>query len=150
MLHVSFQVGESDYVVAASDVVQMESFGGATAVPGAPNHVAGLVQLRGQVLPVVDVRARFGLPAAERTQDARIIVVAEGERRVALLVDRAREVIDLRPDEFRAPPDLVGEQAAGFVRSIAQRDRRVFMLVDLGKVIGKDPLPREERHGEET
>lgn len=150
MLHVTFQVGGSDYVVAAADVVQMESFTGATRVPGTAGHVAGLVQLRGQVLPVVDVRARFGLPGAERTPDARIIVVAERDRRVALLVDRAREVIDLRPEEFRAPPELVGEQAAGFVRSIAQRDRRVFMLVDLEKVIGKDPLPREERHGEET
>lgn len=150
MLHVVFQVGGSDYVVAASDVLQMDSYSGATRVPGAPAHVAGVVQLRGNVLPVVDLRARFGLEPAERTPDARLVVVKEGSRRVALLVDRAREVIELRPEEFRAPPDLVGEQAAGFVRSIAQRDRRVFMLVDLGKVVGTEPLPREERHGAQS
>lgn len=150
MLHVMFQVGGTDYVVAAADVTQMESFTGATVVPGAPPHVAGLVQLRGQVLPVVDVRARFGLPPAERSPDARVIVVGQQERRVALLVERAREVIDLEAEEFHAPPDLVAAQAAGFVRSIAQRERRVFMLVDVERVIGKDPLPREERHGAAT
>ncbi len=150
MLHVMFQVGGTEYVVPAADVMQMESFSGATEVPGAPPHVAGVVQLRGEVLPVLDVRARFGLAPQDRSPDARIIVVQREERRVALLVDRAREVIDLRAEEFRDPPDLVSAQAEGFVRSIAQREHRVLMLVDLEKVIGRDPLPREERHGEET
>ncbi len=150
MLHVMFQVGGTDYVVSAADVMQMESFTGATEVPGSPPHVAGLVQLRGQVLPVVDVRARFGLPRDDRPSEARIIVVERQDRRVALLVDRAREVIELAPEEFRDPPELVSAQAAGFVRSIAQRDHRVLMLVDLERVIGKDPLQTEERHGEET
>ena len=150
MLHVMFQVGGTNYVLPASDVTQMESFTGATLVPGAPAHVAGLVQLRGQVVPVVDVRARFGLPSAERSLDARIIVVGQGERRVALLVDRAREVVDLGPDAFRNPPELVAERSAGFVRSIAQADSRVFMLVDVEKVIGQDPLPAEAHHGEKS
>ncbi len=150
MLHVTFRVGDADYVLPASAVTQMESFSGATLVPGAPAHVAGLVQLRGQVIPVVDVRARFGLPPVERSLDARIIVVGQGERRVALLVDRAREVVDLRPEAFRDPPELVAERAAGFVRSIAQSDARVFMLVDVAKIIGHDPLPAEAHHGEKT
>ena len=150
MLHVMFQVGATEYVLAAQDVVQMESFTSATQVPGAPSHVIGLIQLRGQLLPLVDVRARFGLPAAERSIDARVIVVANGERRVGLLVDRAREVIELAADEFQPPPELVTAQAAGFVRSIAHRDRRVLMLVDVAKVIGKDAPHPEERHGEVT
>jgi purine-binding chemotaxis protein CheW len=150
MLHVMFQVGDAAYVLPASDVTQMESFSGATLVPGAPAHVAGLVQLRGQVVPVVDVRARFGLPPVERSLDARIIVVGQGERRVALLVDRAREVVDLRPEAFRDPPELVAERAAGFVRSIAQADARVFMLVDVEKIIGHEALPAEAHHGEKT
>jgi purine-binding chemotaxis protein CheW len=150
MLHVMFQVGGADYVLPAADVAQMETFQGATRVPGAAAHVAGVVQLRGHVLPVVDVRARFGLPADGPSAEARIIVVERQARRVALLVDRAREVIDLRPEEFRDPPELVSSQAAGFVRSIAQRDDRVLMLVDLERVIGSDPLPREEHHGQEA
>ncbi len=150
MLHVTFQVGGAEYVLPASDVTQMETFSGATLVPGAPAHVAGLVQLRGQVIPVVDLRARFGLPPVERSLDARIIVVGHGERRVALLVDRAREVVDLRPEAFRDPPELVAERAVGFVRSIAQRDARVFMLVDVEKIIGHEALPAEAHHGEKS
>lgn len=148
MLHVLFQVAGVDYVLPASDVTQMESFEGATMVPGAPVHVAGVVQLRGEVIPVVDVRARFGLAPAERSTEARIIVVGRQDRRVALLVDRAREVIDLAPDAFRDPPEVVVDRSAGFVRSIAQADRRVLMLVDVEKVIGAQPPAGEVRHGE--
>jgi purine-binding chemotaxis protein CheW len=148
MLHVLFQVAGVDYVLPALDVVQMETYSGATKVPGTPPHVAGLVQLRGRVVPVVDVRVRFGAGAAERTPDARVIVVREGDRHVALLVDRAREVLELAPDDFRAPPDLVVDQAAGFVRGMAQRGARVFMLVDVGRIVGADPLVREETHAE--
>ena len=150
MLHVMFQVGGADYVLPAADVAQMETFQGATQVPGAPAHVAGVVQLRGHVLPVLDVRARFGLPRDGRSPEARIIVVEREGRRVALLVDRAREVIDLRPEEFRDPPELVSSQAAGFVQAIAQRAERVLMLVDLERVLGNDLSPREDRHGQET
>jgi purine-binding chemotaxis protein CheW len=150
MLHVLFQVGDAEYVVPASQVVQMETFGGATRVPGTPEYVAGLVQLRGRVVPVVDLRNRFGFPPHDRTLDARVIVVAEGDRHVGLLADRAREVVNIPPEQFQAPPQLVSERASGFVRSIAQREKRVFMLVDVEKVIGRDPLPREEHHGEES
>ena len=84
MLHVVFRVGDADYAVPASDVVQMESFTGATRVPGTAPHVAGLIQIRGRVVPVVDVRVRFGLPPAERTLDSRVVVVRDGAREVAL------------------------------------------------------------------
>lgn len=63
VLHVVFKVDGAEYVLPAADVLQMESFTGATPVPGAAPHVAGLVQVRGRVIPVVDARLRFGLPA---------------------------------------------------------------------------------------
>ncbi len=148
MLHVLFRVGDAEYVLPAAGVVQMESFTGATRVPGAPRHVAGVVQLRGRVLPVVDLRARFGLPPAERDLDARVIVVRDGDRHVALLADRARDVVDIRDDAFRPPPEIIAEQAAGFVRSVAQKGDRILMLVDLSRVVGHDPLPREGERAE--
>jgi len=149
MLHVLFQVGGTDYVLPASDVTQMESFEGATRVPGAPAHVAGVVQLRGQVIPVVDVRVRFGLPPGERSAEARIIVVGRRERRVALLVDRAREVIDLGTDAFRPPPEVVADRSAGFVSAIAHDARRVLMLVDVDRIVGSTPPnPVEIQHGQ--
>jgi purine-binding chemotaxis protein CheW len=139
-LHVVFKVGEVEYVLPAADVVELESFAGATRIPGAPPHVAGLVQIRGKVIAVVDLRARFGLPAAERTLDSRVIVVRQGERLVGLLADSARDVVKIGPEEFRRPPEIVSDETEGFVDSIAQTGKRLVMRVDFAKVIGnQDP-----------
>lgn len=140
-LHVVFKVGEVEYVLPAADVVELESFTGATRVPGAPPYVAGLVQIRGKVIAVVDLRTRFGLPPIDRTIDARVIVVRHGERLVGLLADQARDVMKISPDEFRRPPEVVSEETEGFVESIAQPQKRLVMKVDFAKVIGRQELP---------
>src|SRR5688500_13065519 len=99
-LHVVFRVGAGEYALPAADVVQMETFESVTPVPGAAPFVIGLVQLRGRVIPVIDLRARFGLPPVARTLDSRIIVVRRGPRLVGLLADAAREVIQLEAAQF--------------------------------------------------
>jgi purine-binding chemotaxis protein CheW len=142
-LHVVFQVADAEYALPASEVVAMETYTGATRVPGAAAHVAGLIQIRGRVIPVVDLRARFGLPAKEVDLDSRVVVTQQGERTVALLVDRARRVLDLPPESFAPPPEVVVEHAAGFVTAVARVDGRLLMRLDLAKVIGE-----VEQHGE--
>jgi purine-binding chemotaxis protein CheW len=137
-LHVLFRVGDSDYVLPAGDVLQMESFEGATPVPGTAPYVAGLVQVRGRVVPVVDLRARFGLPAVAPTIDTRIVVVQSAERTVGLLVDSAREVVQLPPDALKPPPAVVANAGHGFVKAVAQSGKRLVMLIDFAKVIGEE------------
>ncbi|HEX6273837.1 MAG TPA: chemotaxis protein CheW [Polyangiaceae bacterium] len=138
VLYVVFSASGSDYALPAETVLQMESFEGATAVPGAPPFVAGVVQIRGRVLPVVDLRLRFGGTPGERVLDNRIVVGQLGERVVGLLVDSAREVVRLRRSEWKAPPALVA--SAGFVRGVAQIGTRLVMLLDFAKVIGEEQL----------
>lgn len=137
-LYVLFRVAGADYVLPSKEVVHMESFTGATYVPGAPAYVAGLAQIRRRVVPVVDLRVRFGLPAVEPTLDSRIVVVECDERSVGLLVDSAREVARLNADQFRPPPELVTQQAAGYVTSVAQAGTRLLLLIDSRKVIGEE------------
>ena len=137
-LYVLFRVEQTHYVLPASDVLHMESFEGATPVPGTAPFVAGLTQVRGRVVPVVDLRARFGLAPQERTLDSRIIVVQQGPRVVALLADSAREVVRIESDQFRPPPELVVEQAAGFVTHVAEVGPRLVMRIDASKVIGEE------------
>ncbi len=139
-LHVVFKVAGAEYVIPAAEVLQMESFTGATPVPGAPPHVAGLVQVRGRVIPVVDARARFGLPPGERTLDSRVVVGQLGTRTVGLLVDSAREVLKLAPEQLQPPPPLVAEQAKGFVKAVAQVGPRLVMLIDFPRVIGEEKV----------
>jgi purine-binding chemotaxis protein CheW len=153
VLHVVFRVGTAEYVLPAADVVQMESFTGATPVPGSPPYVAGLVQVRGRVLPVIDARARFGLPPAERNLDTRVVVGQVGARTVGLIVDSAREVVKLSPEQLRPPPPLVAEQAKGFVKAVAQLGGqanagaggggRLLLLIDLNKVVGEEQVHAE-------
>jgi purine-binding chemotaxis protein CheW len=140
-LHVLFGVGDATYALPASMVAQMESFTGATPVPGAPAHVLGLVQVRGSVVPVIDLRVRFGLPGVERGLDARMVVVERDGRRVALLADAAREVVRIEPSSFVAPPDEITAQSARFVKAVAQIGRRLVLLIDCDRVIGE-----EEKH----
>jgi purine-binding chemotaxis protein CheW len=137
-LFVLFRVADADYVLPAADVLHMESYEGATRVPGAPDYVAGLMQIRRRVIPVVDLRLRFGLPAVERTLDSRVVVVQSGERAVGLLADSAREVKHIASEDFRPPPELIAQQSAGYVTMVAQAGARMLMLIDFHKVIGEE------------
>lgn len=137
-LHVTFRVGSADYAIPAAIVLHLESFEVATHVPGAPVYVAGLVQVRGRVVPVVDLRRRFGLPEVPHALDHRVIVVQIGARVAGLLVDSAREVVSLDETAFEKPPELIEAQASGFVTAVARGPRRLLLIVDVATVIGEE------------
>ena len=139
-LHIVFKVAGAEYAIPASQVLQMESYTGATRVPGAPAYVAGIVQIRGKVIPVVDLRLRFGLPAIESTLDSRLVVGKSGDRAVGLLVDSAREVLKFSQSDVSDPPSMVTDQAEGFVKAVARPGKRLLMLIDFQKVIGEEKL----------
>ena len=142
-LHVLCRVADADYVLPAADVLQMESFAGATQVPGAAAEVAGLVQIRGRVVPVLDLRVVFGFPTIEPTINSRVVVMSHGERTIGLLVDSAREVLKIPAADFQPPPPVIAQQTDGMVKAVAQVGPRLLMLIDSQKVIGE-----EQRDGE--
>jgi purine-binding chemotaxis protein CheW len=137
-LHVAFKVGNAEYVIAAEQVLHLETFSEATHIPGAPAFVAGLVQVRGKLVPVVDLRSRFGLAPAERNLDTRVIVVRVGQRTAGLIVDSARDVLRLDESTFQPPPDLVEVQAAGFVKAVTTVASRLLLVMDVPRVIGEE------------
>lgn len=136
-LHVICRIAGAEYAIPAGDVQQMEAYSGATPVPGAPPYVAGLVQLRQQVVPVIDARARFGLETKAPTEESRLVVLRLGSRLVSLLVDSAREVQLLAPEQFQTPPDIL---ANGFVKAVAQVKDRIILLIDAWKVAGEETV----------
>ena len=146
ILHVIFRVGGAEYVLPASDVLQMESFLGATPVPGAPPYVAGIIHVRGRVVPVVDLRLRFGLPKIDLTMDSRVVVVELADRTVGLLADSAREVVKLAADQLMSPPSMMSADGAeAFVKSVAHVQKRLLMLLDFARVIGEESAHVSER-----
>lgn len=140
VLHVTFRVGTASYALAAEHVLHLESFESATHVPNAPPYVAGLIQVRGRVIPVVDVRTRFGLPPIEHTLDHRVVVVRSGSRIAGLLVDSAREVLAIEDTSFEKPPELIEEQAGGFITAVATVNKRLFLVLDLPRLIGEESV----------
>jgi purine-binding chemotaxis protein CheW len=136
-LHLLCRVGDATYALPAREVVELESYAGATAVPGTAPWVDGLVQIRGRVVPAVDLRARLGLPRAPRSLDTRIVVVELGDRVVGLVVDAAREVVRIDPDAdggdpVEAAPDAVD---AAVVRGMVRAGERRFLLIDLASLL---------------
>jgi purine-binding chemotaxis protein CheW len=137
-LHVVFNLSGAEYALPFDSVLQMESYAGATLVPGAPEYVDGIVTVRGKVIPVVDLRARFGLPRAELNLDTRIIVTECEGRVIALRVDTAREVIKLDVEKHQPAPSIVGERSSGFVYAVHALGKRLLLLIDLPKLLGED------------
>ena len=151
-LHVLLEVAGAHYALPADQVLHMEAFEGATRVPGTAPYVVGLMQSRRKVVPVVSLRARFGLPEVPPDLAARVAVVQQGARTVGLLADSAREVAHIAQDSFRPPPEMVAEQAAGFVKAVAQVKERLVMLIDIDKVVAPEaaaqqpPAPEDPSH----
>lgn len=139
-LFVLFKVDGTEYALPASIVLQMESFTGATPVPGAASFVAGIMQLRGRVLPVVDLRRRFAVPPAELTIDSRVVVGTARDRVVALAVDSAREVARVLPAQRRAPPKVAAEGEQNFIAEVLQLGGRTVLVLDFAKVIGEESI----------
>jgi purine-binding chemotaxis protein CheW len=137
-LHVICKLGEAEYALSADDVYQMETYSGATPVPGASTYVAGIIQVRQKIVPVLDLRARFGMEVIPPTAESRVVVLSISDRLVGILVDSAREVQNIEADQFKAPPDIVTQQSNGFIKSIVAIKDRIILLIDPLKVIGEE------------
>ena len=139
-LYVVFKVADAEYALPAETILQMESYTLATRVPGTAAYIAGIIQIRGRVVPVMDLRLRFGLPAIPHTIDSRVVVGQHGDRAIALLVDSAREVLKISKGQLKPPPRLLEDGSTGFVKALAQVGKRMVMIVDFAKVIGEEAL----------
>jgi len=137
-LYVVFSVAGTEYALPASVVLQLEPYQGSTPVPGTPDHVAGIVQVRGHVIPVVDLRRLFGHEVQAPTFDTRIVVTESGGRRVGLLVDKSREVLRIEQAALRPTPGVIEENSRGFVEGLIQLNARTLLVIGLSKVIGED------------
>jgi purine-binding chemotaxis protein CheW len=133
-LHVVCSVGDETYALPAAQVLELETFAGATAVPGTPPWVVGLVQVRSRVVPAVDLRLRLGLPPAPRTLDTRVLVVQLEGRVIGLIADAAREMVHL--DAAVAPLPALDDRA--HVRGAVQVGARRYLLIDLESLLGQE------------
>ena len=132
---IAFELAGTTYAVPSSVVQQVEMIEQITPVPNAPPAVEGVVYSRGQVIPAVSLRTRFGfekIPVGLRT---RLIVVNIGDRTVGLIVDTAREFISIAPNSIQAPNDAIAGTSGRYLKGIATLGDRMILILDLEGVI---------------
>ncbi len=132
--HVSFILGAGSYCVPVDQVVQILRNENVLAIPKAPPFVVGVVNLRGDVLPVVDLRTRLGMPADEGIRRRRIIVVQLAKRSYGMLVDEVKEIVELEEDAVTEEAATLFGVRAEFVRAVARRGQGMYLLLDLPRI----------------
>ncbi len=138
--YILFAVAGTTYAAPSRLVRHVEMIDEVTGVPNAPPHVEGVVFSRGQVVPVINLRVRFGFERAARDIRARLLVVEAGSRTVGLLADEAREFVTIPENAVQAPNASITGLTGNYIEGIATLGERLVLLLDLDDVIGTAPL----------
>ena len=133
--YIAFELAGTTYAVPSSVVQQIEMIEQITPVPNAPPAVEGVVYSRGQVIPAVSLRSRFGFEKIPIGLQTRLIVVNIGDRTVGLIVDTAREFISITPGTIQAPNDAISGTSGKYLKGIATLADRMILILDLEGVI---------------
>ncbi|HEY5998704.1 MAG TPA: chemotaxis protein CheW [bacterium] len=151
--YLTFRLGEEVFALEISQVREVLDYTQITRVPRMPEFMRGVINLRGSVVPVVDLRLKFGMVAAERTLNACIIIaeVAIGGGRTLLgaLVDSVQEVVDLEPGQIEPPPRLGASIQADFIRGMGKRDEHFLIILDADRVFSGEELATVQGAGAE-
>ncbi len=141
--YVIFKLNGEHYGIDITNVENIEKLIPITRVPYTENFVEGVVNLRGVIIPVVDLRRRFAIPNRVLDDESRIIIVNISELKVGMIVDSSSEVLKLDRDDIDAAPSIRGNSGNDFVREIGKNDGRIIMLIDLHKVLGIEDSAEE-------
>jgi purine-binding chemotaxis protein CheW len=148
----TFRLAEEVFALEISQVREVLDFTQITRVPRMPEFMRGVINLRGSVVPVVDLRLKFGMSATERTVNTCIIIAeiqVEGERTLlGALADSVQEVLDLEPGQIEPPPRLGASVDARFIRGMGKRDERFVIILDVDRVFSAGELSLVQATGE--
>jgi len=137
---VSFNVGTEEFGVDILKVQEINRMVEITRVPQAPHYVEGVINLRGKVIPIVDLRKRFGLELKEHDKNTRIVVVDIGGNILGMIVDSVSEVLRLPADTIEPPPEIVTGVNSEYIKGVAKLEDRLLIFLDLTRVIDAEEL----------
>jgi len=133
-----FQLKNEEYAIPVQQVRSIEKVQHITRVPRTPKFVKGVINLRGVVTPIIDLRERFGIEAIPFNEQTRIIIVALDDMEVGLIVDAANDVLDLPVKSIEPPPEVIEAVEADYIKGVAKVGKRLLILLHLEKVLEKD------------
>ena len=132
---VTFRLENETYGVNVMQVQEVLRYTEIAPVPGAPSYVLGIINLRGNVVTVIDTRNRFGLVPAEVTDNTRIVIIEAESHVVGILVDAVAEVVYLRQSEIETAPNVGNDESAKFIQGVCHKNDQLLILVDLDKLL---------------
>ena len=150
----TFKLADEVYALDIGKVREVLDFTTVTRVPRTPDFMRGVINLRGSVVPVVDLRLKFGMTATEKTANTCVIiteVAVDGDTMVlGALADSVQEVLDLEPEQISAPPKIGTKLRTEFIRGMGKRDDRFIIILDIDKVFSLEELALVDVDGLES
>lgn len=131
---VVFSLGAEEYGVPITLVQEIIRHTPPRPIPGSPSHVEGVINLRGRIIPVVDLRLRFGV-AGDRPAESKIVIVEMPELTVGIVVDEVREVLSVGADQCEPPPEGAGD--ADYLDAVAKLEGRLLVILDMQRLLGE-------------
>lgn len=135
---VTFYLAEEKYGVPVAQVREVLRYSEITPVPGAPDYVIGIINLRGNVVTVLDTRKRFALPPNDVDDSTRVVIIEVEEQVVGILVDSVSDVVRLKTGEIETAPNVGNDESSKYIQGVASRDGNLLILVDLHKLLSDE------------
>lgn len=130
-----FELVNKEYAIPVEYVMSIEKVSTITRVPGVEPFVMGVINLKGTITPIIDLRMRFGLEQKEYDESSRIIIISFNEIVVGLIVDSARDVLEFPADLIEPQPKVIGMQEIDFINGVVKVDKRLLILIKLERIL---------------
>jgi len=135
---VSFRLANELYGIEITKVREIILITEITRIPQTPHYVKGLINLRSTVIPVIDLRALFGLPEGEMTDESRIMVLQASGRTIGIVVDAVSEVLRVKQDQIAPPPPTVAKLGREYLTGLVKLDKQLLILLDIDKILSDE------------
>lgn len=135
---VTFRLGDETYGVNVMQVQEVLRITEIAPVPGAPDFVVGIINLRGNVVTVIDTRKRFGLYPKDPDDASRIVIIEAENQVIGILVDSVAEVVELRANEIESAPTVGSEESSRYIQGVTSRNGELLILVDLNRFLSDE------------
>jgi len=133
---VIFKLGREEYGVSILQVQEIKRISDITRVPHTPDYIKGVINLRGSVLPVIDLKKRLNLAQQEVTEDTRIIIVKVEELSIGMVVDAVSEVMTINQENIDSPEVVAGSISANYLSGVGKLENRLLILLNLEEIVG--------------
>jgi purine-binding chemotaxis protein CheW len=138
MQWVTFRLGDEKYGINVMQVQEVLRITEIAPVPGAPTYVLGIINLRGNVVTVIDTRNRFGLMSKETDDSSRVVIIETENHIIGILVDSVAEVVELRASEMENAPNVGNEESSKYIQGVTSTENELLILVDLNKFLSDE------------